>query len=170
MNTENTDEQRTTSENIAVADKLPFFQCPKCPKSFTTPQGLSMHDLRVHSKKLGTGYKWKQRQSHNWDTSVLEKERLARRRAYQRKLRARYKLQGRDSRGYPVKTVDPRKWTTERLSKFQSTMRRKALEKKNPQKRLQFVYPITEAVPTEQQPKSVIRFCPHCGTNIERYL
>jgi hypothetical protein len=149
-------------------------QCPKCPKSFLSKAGLTMHTMRVHSGN--TGYKWKARQSHNWDTSILEKERLERRRKYQRKLRARYKLQGRDSRGYPVtgkggnKGMKLPSWSKERLAKFQSTMRRKAASKHGfKPKRIQIVYPDPREAGAETVTQPEIRFCPYCGFNIERH-
>lgn len=68
--------------------------CSQCQpeRQFPNMLSLQMHTNRVHNKTIrvpGQGG----RQS--------EKERLAKRRIYQRNLRERYKRQGRDSRGYP---------------------------------------------------------------------
>jgi predicted RNA-binding Zn-ribbon protein involved in translation (DUF1610 family) len=162
MNTDNNDAV-TQITREAVIEAMPF-KCPKCPKRFTSKAGLTMHNMRVHTQN--TGYKWKQSKSHNWDTSILEKQRLARRRAYQQKLRARYKTQGKDSRGYPKDTVDRNKWTPERMAKFQATMRKKALSKQ----RIQIVYPKPGETVTPDKVTSTIRFCPHCGNNLEKHL
>jgi predicted RNA-binding Zn-ribbon protein involved in translation (DUF1610 family) len=170
MEQQNTETNQTDDLFIpnedAESEKQLTQGCPKCGKEFKSKQALRMHDARVHTKKLGSGYKWKQGQGHNWDTSILEKQRLARRRAYQRKLRERYKLQGRDSRGYLRRKPVGRKWTAERLMKFQNTMRRKNREKA---KRIQIVYPD----PRQQDEKEAaqiiptLRYCPACGEHLE---
>lgn len=132
-----------------------------------------MHILRVHSKPKGmrTGYRWKQQQSQAT---------LDRKREYQRKLRERYKLEGKTSRGYPRK---PHRWTPEQTAKFRRTMRKKkALQKagafeaggKRPE-RIQIVYPdprekIDLQKVAQQVTRAVIRFCPYCGESIEKHI
>jgi predicted RNA-binding Zn-ribbon protein involved in translation (DUF1610 family) len=93
----------------------------------------------------------------------------------------------------------PQAWTPERRAKFKATWRRKEREKAGAQlpggklhpnsltakKRIQFVYPtpeqhtqdkatMEEAIantwPNPERTTTAIRFCPHCGNNIERHL
>jgi len=71
------------------------FPCVKCPhrEPFKSAAALRMHKIRIHSRK-------------KWDTSKNfhkgaqnREERLATRRAYQRRLRERYYAEGRNSKG-----------------------------------------------------------------------
>jgi hypothetical protein len=159
------------NENTDTNTIPPLHICPQCGKGFSSAQGLRMHNARVHTKTLGTGYKWKGEAS--------EQERLERRRAYQKKLRARYYRQGKNSRGEamppgwtPLKrrkrTTPP--WTAERhvrhLAKYPQQPRGK--------ERIQIVYPDPRDIDlqkvAQQVTRAVIRFCPYCGENIEKQI
>lgn len=169
-----------------------------------------MHDMRVHSKKLGTGYKWKKKKLSPSDSA-----------AYKHKVyiaqRDRWRALGLNAHGKPFSTRwgaqrsgvtapklkgNPRslanlkrggtKWTPERTAKFKRTMRRIAREKSMRQaggkpphpnslaakKRIQFVYPTPDQIDAAVRatpnminpPTTAIRFCPHCGNNIEKHL
>jgi hypothetical protein len=73
-------EQHTTAESIAIAQKLPMAsQCPKCEKVFKNDTALRMHDIRKH-------------QNRGWDTShnfgkQSRAQMLAKKREYNRKWR-----------------------------------------------------------------------------------
>ena len=161
--------------------------------------GVNMHDARVHTKKiLARGQDgWKpnpkaRAERKNFPSSSLE----TRRRKY-RETRDRFYAMGLDAKGNPFKSelgkrislsqlAGPprnRTWTPERTARFKATMLRLQREKArqklhhtpNSSKRIQFVYPIPGEDKPEPTPKptattSAIKFCPHCGTNIERYL
>ena len=62
-------------------------------------------------------------------------------------------------------------WTPEQHAKFKRTMRKLRNRK---QGRIQIVYPDTtrgqETPDLNQLAQSAIRFCPHCGENIEKHL
>jgi len=154
-------EQLTTLENIAISEKLPRplnpseMPCPKCGKVFGSKNALQMHDMRVHSKKLGDGFRWK---GKGVAVPVLTREqRLVKRRAYNRKWRMERGIKPRPSsyRG-GNKGMKLSKWTPERRRKFIATMKAK-----------------NQSKPIELKPKAVtpvlqsVNFCPRCGCNVE---
>lgn len=170
MDDNNTDQQRTTTENMAIAEKLPMpditpFQCPKCPKSFLSKQGLNMHNMRVHTKVLGTGYNWKgkRKQSKDFPSNDLATRRRKYRETRDENLKMgltakglRFKNKGAwhrqmMMRGLPLHKpigTDPRKWTPERTAKFKRTMKLRAMEKATRTgKPVRFVYPVPEEAP-----------------------
>lgn len=157
-------------------------QCPKCQKRFNNAIGLRMHTLRIHS---GRGWNT----SANFKSKKSREKILAEKREYNRKLRARYKKEGRNSRGelMPPGWV-PRtsnKWTPERRAKFNSTWRSKnkaktkAILKKHP---IQIVYPDPrETVNEGTWPENMgevrkldnvrkLNHCPYCGEFLVRHL
>lgn len=170
-NTDQQDEQRTTLENMAIAEKLPLpFQCPQCEKIFKNPQALRMHKLRAHSKGWDTSSNFGRRGRQ----SKTEEERLEHRRKYQKNLRERYYREGKNSRGEqmppgwkPRANIPGVRWSPERRRKFQRTMR---LLKS---KRIQIVYPDPRETQQQPEPTKNVRkmnFCPYCGEDIMRHL
>ena len=151
-------------------------QCPKCQKRFNNAIGLRMHTLRIHS---GRGWNT----SANFKSKKSREKILAEKREYNRKLRARYKREGRNSRGELMPpNWTPRSsvgWSPERRAKFNSTWRSKnkaktkAILKKHP---IQIVYDpktsIDQAIKNtwpEQMDTPDLKFCPHCGENIKAW-
>jgi hypothetical protein len=142
-----------------------------------------MHKIRAHGKGWDTSGNFHRGGEKGSTKGQTEEQKQARRRVYQRRLRERYKLQGKNSRGYLRNpAIDPRKWTPARTRRFQATMRRKAMQKAGAQmfeaggkkpKRIQIVYP--EPVNpmkhlVEQEPVAVIpylKYCPNCGEHLE---
>lgn len=86
----------TNTETQNTADP---FQCDKCERTFHTKPALTMHKIRAHGKGWSTSgnfrHKGKQTPQQRRDADATRK-----RRNYQKKLRARYKQEGKDSRGY----------------------------------------------------------------------
>ena len=173
------------SENNTVGldpvDPMPWdpIPCPKCNKRFRNEIGLRMHTLRIHS---GRG----------WNTSANFKSKsktreslLAQKREYNRKLRARYKKEGRNSRGELMppgwKPRGSVGWSPERRAKFNSTWlsknkkKTKSILKKNP---IQIVYPdprqkaleaeaIENTWPEGSGTLAKLKYTPNCGEHIE---
>lgn len=176
------------SENNTVGldpvDPMPWdpIPCPKCEKRFKNEIALRMHTLRIHS---GRGWNT----SANFKSKNKSRERiLAEKREYNRRLRARYKKEGRNSRGelmppgWKPRGSGNLKWSPERRAKFNSTWRSKnkaktkSILKKHP---IQIVYPDprqkaleAEAIKNtwpEQADVPELKYCPHCGENIKAW-
>lgn len=178
---------------------LPFvnpeqFPCLECGKTFKSAPALRMHHVRAHGK--------------GWDTSSNfgrggskgkfknEAERLAHRRQYQKRLRARYYREGKNSRGEQMPPGwKPRgkyegatgaKWTEERRARFIKTMRQKARRKAMadegkllPGRRIRYVYPEPgtadpgvdkSGVSKLAQPNPARpKICPNCGEELWKW-
>ena len=80
-------EDPVTTKGIAPS----LYQCAKCPKSFQTKSGLRMHTGRAHTKTITN-------RIHRTPAARHERKKL-----YQTELRARYRAQGLNSRGEPLK-------------------------------------------------------------------
>lgn len=171
MNTnENTDTEPLAQTEPTLAQlTMHEIPCPKCDKTFKSIPAVRMHTIRAHGE--------------GWDTSGnfgrgskkrrTESDRLAYKREYQKKLRERYKLEGKNSRGYPLRKY---RWTPEQTAKFRRTMRKKAIQKAAKPQRFQIVYPdprdkdIDLQKVAQQVTKAVMRFCPYCGESIEKHI
>lgn len=124
--------------------------CSK-PGPYKNQKALNMHNARVHTKKIKAPFQGLSK----------EERRLAKRRAYQKKLRKRYKAEGKDSRGYPLKGGRHKKkfgapWTVERRKKFDATWAAKKNGKLPPPLKLE----------EQEDPRQFIRHCPNCGANL----
>jgi len=171
MSEENTDQPTTTvptldelaGKNDAVT-KMFLHPCPKCGKEFTKPMALQMHHLRVHTDKLGDGFKWKKGIRFKGNRPVPEKtreEKLAEKRAYNRLYRERKgktphpelfkENKNKSGKGMP--------WSLARRRKFNATWRKKAMGKEEPA-----IQPV-KAV--KSAPAASVTFCPRCGCNVE---
>jgi hypothetical protein len=143
-----------------------LFPCPKCShEPFPTIQGLRMHDMRVHTKAGQEGAMWKLRGTslkYAGETEAERETRLARKRLYQQRLRARYKREGKDSKGkLRPEGYQPRKspGTGNKQEYMRKWYLRKRAEKKNSAN-----LPVETTVAPEiwiMQSSGVIR-CPHC--------
>jgi hypothetical protein len=175
---------QTPQPGINVPNAEPAqLECPKCYRLFKNTSALRMHDARVHTKTIKTPG-----QLGQLPTKRSRAEELARKKEYQRKLRLRYKREGRDSRGYPLKDWREQRlarlntqaglgsatekkvgfqWSPEQRAKFEATMKRKT------KKRIQIVYPdprdTTTAV-TGVIASSGMRYCPTCGEHLENWI
>jgi hypothetical protein len=201
----NTEEPHdAVTEIVAQSEQeaLPW-KCPKCPKRFTTKAGVVMHDRRVHTKTLKSwGQKGFKPNPDNKPRKIYPSDRSVVKRRKYREMRDRYHAMGLDAKGRPFKSETgkkvstsmmrrkgPVKWTPERKAKFRATMRKKAQARRwivppptppilSTKKRLQFVYPISNKIPAEQdkpeqeKPTNIrkVRFCPFCGEHLERHL
>ncbi len=147
-------EDQNTEQNTDKQLALGGFYCDKCNRSFDKKAGLLMHDSRVHTKKLGTGYRWK--------TRLTQAERLQRRREYGRKWRL-------------AKGMTPRvqSWI-ESNPKIKKAVKEKA--QKRP--RIQYVYPHPEE-PLVPVPDNIaalmtskvskLKCCPNCGEELWKW-
>jgi predicted RNA-binding Zn-ribbon protein involved in translation (DUF1610 family) len=159
-----------TETNTTAETTQAEFICPKCPERgpFKNKLALTMHTNRVHTKKI-------QVPLQGMDKS--KKKHLAKRREYQRKLRERYKLQGKDSRGYlKKKPAFGSAWTPERRAKFEKTWRAKNKAKLNSKKDTdtqKFVQDLRSNLVNNaerlEDPRDFINCCPNCGTNLQAY-
>jgi hypothetical protein len=139
-----------------------------CGKAFQSANALRMHKARVHGNMQGQPRTLVERRARE----------LERKRAYNRQLRAKRYAQGLDARGVPRPPgYEPRKmppWTPERKAKFQATMRRLRVGKKQPKKQIRYVYPEPEQA--EQQPITQMtnirkmNHCPYCGEHILHHI
>lgn len=144
-------ETNTTTE-ITQAE----FVCPDCPERgpFKNKLALAMHINRVHTKKIKVPMQ---------GIDPKEKKRLLKRRNYQKVLRERYKKEGKDSRGYPLKGKKKpafgAPWTPERRAKFERTWRSKNRSKiKEIKQDMNSHDP-----PPLEDPRGFFNNCPHCG-------
>jgi hypothetical protein len=157
-NQTNTEPSWPPTDTGITSTTHPFpFQCERCLRDFKSERALRMHKIRMHS---GRGWDT----SQNFRSKKTVNQRLAHRREYQRKLRARYRMEGKNSRGYARTGA---RWSDQQRAKYQRTMstRRKA---KN---RTMYVYPL----PAEQNTQTLdkvesIKHCPYCGHNLEKHL
>jgi predicted RNA-binding Zn-ribbon protein involved in translation (DUF1610 family) len=159
--------RRIVTMETTTQETLTGLPCPKCGKTFKNAMAMRMHTLRKHSGK-------------GWDTSANFRHGLARKsreklllakREYNRRLRARYKLEGKDSRGYPLdkrwsnlNRKGGKPWTDAQREKFRRTMKAKARH------RIQIVYPEPTDKPgieLAQVYVPTLKHCPNCGENIE---
>ena len=126
--------------------------CPKCFKGFTGPkalQALRMHRMRVHTRAGKRGAKLanevaaaKKRAATAANGLPSSATKEARRRYYHNMV-ARYHAQGLNSHGEPFS----RRGNRARFA------------------------PIVLGNEPEQEPvKAAIKFCPHCGQNLEKHL
>jgi ssDNA-binding Zn-finger/Zn-ribbon topoisomerase 1 len=125
-------------------------QCPKCDKMFKNDIALRMHDIRKHQNRG-----WSTTQ--NFGNSQSKEEKLAKKRAYNRKWRL--------ARGMKVRPASLKggnkgmklpKWSPSRLAKFRRTMRQKSETRDQ----------VVVEKPTVANP-GVVTFCPRCGCNIK---
>ncbi len=129
------------------------FPCSKCDRAFVSKPALTMHINRVHKKSVRVPG---QRQS--------EEERLAKKRAYNRKYRLR--------RGMKVRTASQKEpkqngvWTPERRAKFERTWR-----SKNKLRRNHELLSLEDEVGRETipDPRQFINCCPNCGYNLKAH-
>jgi hypothetical protein len=140
-----------------------------CARRFVSPNALRMHIARTHTQTVKVrGQAQTEEQRHE--------QRLRHKRTYQKKLRDRYRREGRNSKGKWL--VTPRKhgttglqWSPEQRAKFMATIRRKQI--KGSSKRIRYVYPTPEEEIEQQQPVTLKRrmsHCPYCGENIQKHL
>ena len=161
MNDEPSFNQQQGAEDAAIKDIAPsLYQCAKCPKSFQTKSGLRMHVGRVHTKTITN-------RIHRTSAARYERKKL-----YQAELRARYRAQGLNAKGEPLKNPNhymrqsPHPWSAARHKKFQATAKRK---------KLMYVYPVPKDQPISldkpvEATTNKICFCPYCGNNIEAVI
>ena len=128
-------------------------QCPKCDKLFKNEIALRMHDIRKHQNRG-----WSTTQ--NFGNSQSKEERLAKKRAYNRKWRLKHGMKVRPaSLKGGNKGMKLPKWSPSRLAKFRRTMRQKSETRNQDTIR-------TVEKPTVANP-GVVTFCPRCGCNIQ---
>lgn len=141
------------------------FPCPVkgCGRAFISKPALTMHNNRVHSKLVRVpGQK----------TKMSEEERLAKKRAYNRKWRIRKGMKVR-----PLAQKEPKQngavWTPERRAKFDSTWRSKnkaklkaKLDKSNSRLEARLEQINKETLP---DPRQFINCCPNCGYNLKAH-
>lgn len=170
----NDDEQINTELQLAAEEPLaqskrPPFACDVCGQGFRNMNAVRMHKVRVHSE---AGRQGALKGARNAAKSRSREEHLAKRREYQKKLRERYKLQGRDSRGYPRVTPGTVKWSPQQRARFNRTVKRKAAEKLQHRgnKQIRYVYPEPETQPVKQSTKThELNYCPQCGQHLQAY-
>lgn len=144
------------------------FPCDQCPRIFPSRPSLSMHKVRTHGKG------WSTVRNFNKPKLRSPEERrnadaLRKRREYQRKLRATYKVTNRDSRGYPLpvakENLRETGWSPARREHFKKTWEKKrrkeaqrnklmvsqVVDRLQPgKKRTQFVWPLPPEKVTEE--------------------
>lgn len=110
-----TEDQMPTAAATAPATEPGMFRCRKgCDRTFPSPMGRSMHEVRAHGK--------------NWDTTKNFRNKGKRRakypseqskykRAYYLKAKARNKSKGLNSRGYPYRNgIAPQPQPTDHMA------------------------------------------------------
>lgn len=125
------------------------FPCSKCDRAFVSKPALTMHINRVHKGIVRVPG---QKQS--------EEERLAKKRAYNRKWRLRKGMKVR-----PASQKGPR-WTPERRAKFDRTWAAKGKLNRNHEVLTLQEELNKEAIP---DPRAFINCCPNCGYNLKAH-
>jgi hypothetical protein len=145
--------------NQIVKEVLPF-ECARCNKPFSSLNALRMHRMRVHTRAGQLGARWKQGKKQS------QEERKAKKRDYQRQLRARYKAEGRDARGKPREKSgqSPHRWSAKQRANFIATIRRK----RNAQTKM-LPSPVFDA-DKKMAFQTQVQFCPRCGCNIKAVM
>jgi predicted RNA-binding Zn-ribbon protein involved in translation (DUF1610 family) len=140
------------------------FACPKCGKQFFNKNAVRMHHVRVHTP---AGRKGALKGSRN--AQINRDSFLARKRAYNAKVRARYVAQGLTTTGKPRKRPAPKPkfgstWTPERRKRFQATWE----AKKNGVKMAEIARINVQPTKREEveDPRAFINNCPYCGYNL----
>lgn len=126
------------------------FPCARCTKAFDSINAVRMHVARVHTKTLRVpGQKHK----------MTREEKLAKKRAYNRKWRLRKGMKVRPNALKDSPKVSGAPWTPERRAKFNKTW----AEKKSSNHQ--------DAAPmTLEDPRDYINHCPKCGEELAAYF
>jgi hypothetical protein len=143
----------------------PVFPCPKCDREFTKPMALQMHNLRVHTDKLGDGFKWKSGIRYKGNKAMpvqTEEERLAKKRAYNRKYRLRKGMTAKPER-FAENKRKVGGYTGMPMPKWSAARRRKFNAKRKAMLNHKLETPKPAPAPVAQS----VTFCPRCGCNIE---
>jgi hypothetical protein len=147
-----------TETTTGTSDSVVEFNCqvPKCGKSFKSAPALRMHIVRAHGK--------------GWDTSANFRKKdsarealLAKKQAYNKKVRAENIAKGLTGSGKPrkrpfraKKPAFGAKWTPERRRKFKDTWEAKKNGLQPPK--------------VQQDPRDFINHCPNCGKNLAAFF
>ena len=145
------------------------FPCPKCGKEFKSGPAIRMHTIRMHGRGWSTtqNFKGKRRPAWNAGQRQTEEERLAKKRAYNRKYRLRKGMAVRpqsfiENRGNVKRKVggykgmSMPKWSLARRRKFNAKQKAALNHSLEPAK--------PKPAPVVQ---SSVTFSPRCGCNIE---
>jgi predicted RNA-binding Zn-ribbon protein involved in translation (DUF1610 family) len=161
-------ENEATTTNTTIETKTTE-QCPKCGKLFKSAPALRMHTIRAHGKGWNTSANFRGKKKDQTRDEVL-----ARKRAYNKKMRAENIAKGLTGSGKPRKRayrpknkpVFGAKWTPARRKKFQATWE----AKKNGNKT---IVEIAKLVQKNEQPledpREFINHCPNCGKSLIAY-
>ena len=155
-------EQDTLETTIPAAVS---FACLKCDKAFGSENALRMHKMRVHTRAGKYGALW---QKGGAKPIQVRRKHLAKRRAYQARIRAKNLAMGLTSTG----TQRIRKKHQLDTKAVRNEYKRNWYHK---QKRIRIVYPEPGTQPeayTPEQPDASqhIKYCPYCKNNIERLI
>lgn len=152
-----------------VTSTPPKVKCTQCEKEFSSLHGMRVHAYQAHIRGGGN------RRKH-----LTPEQRRESRRIYQAKLRQRRKDRGLTSKGTPIKQpkhwtrnrkLTGTKWSPEHRANFMATIQRKAAEQKQPPPQHRKIEPfVLRAEDVEPAAPTTIKFCPHCGSNLQKYL
>ncbi len=186
-----TTEAQTQTQTDVVTVTQQNVLCPKCGRGFRNEKGLAMHTVRKHS-----GRGWDTSRNFRKQNTTTREQQLQQRRDYNRRLRARYYAEGKNSRGEQMppgwkpryRYQPPRRggnigmklapWSPERRAKFNSTWRSKMQGKRK--KIAPIVYPNladSELTRLQENEKRIqdegalihiptLTHCPHCGEHV----
>lgn len=160
--------QLTTEPNIHSADNNAEHPCDQCSMQFASPQGLSLHKMRKHGKLQGNTLRFKKaKRKQSW---------TSKRECYLRYRDKNYAA-GLNARGKPFK-LSPAGVTAIQQAQRERRAREKRSGLPRPRRdgRLKTRHIVFPAPAAEQQApaadlnSTAVNYCPHCGTNIRKYL
>src|SRR5215471_507759 len=155
-----------TQQEESPPQTLPF-TCKRCGKSFAKPQALTMHTVRMHTHRTKI-----QRAAYAAKRAYRTQQEIDRARAQSRKHNAAYRArniaQGLTATGKTPKRL-PARGTPEYRARLSQAM--KASWAKRVKRKTNYVWPLPDTdnlQNTDALPR--IKFCPHCGNNLEKHL
>lgn len=144
-----------------------IFECHRCGKNFDKPQALAMHTVRMHTHREKASMAAAKAMSARaraqriaLGNKPFPSQTSEYKKAKYRERVERWRKQGLNAHGDPFKN--------NAISRGLRKARGVITPKRSPKRTTPFVWPLPGTPNLDAVPN--IKFCPHCGTNIEKHL